>query len=121
MQERRKYARLTVPLEVSYTIEGKEGTQYKTVAKNVSPNGAMLSLEGELPMGAILDLEIKIPEDSTKPIPIKAKVVWSRKEIQEGKDAYNTGLEFIQIPEESKNIFFQYLCNLMYDQLKRIK
>ena len=120
MQERRKYARLTVPLEVSYIIEGKEGLQRKTVAKNISPNGAMLSIEGELPKGAILDLEIKIP-DSSKPIPIKARAVWSKKEAQEGKDAYNTGLEFIQIPEESKNTFFQYLCNLMYDQLKRIK
>jgi len=120
MQERRKYARLTIPLEVNYTIEGKEGTQYKTIAKNISPNGAMLSIEGELSKSAILDLEIKIP-DSSKPIPIKAKVVWSKKGPEEGKDAYNTGLEFVQIPEESKNTFFQYLCNLMYDQLKRIK
>lgn len=120
MQERRKYARLTVPLEVSYTIEGKEGTQYKTVAKNISPNGAMLSIEEELPKSAILDLEIKIPEDP-KSIPIKARVVWSKKGSEEGKEAYDAGLEFVQIPEESKNTFFQYLCNLMYDQLKRIK
>ena len=120
MQERRKYARLTVPLEVNYTIEGKEGAEHKTVAKNISPNGAMLNIKGELPKGAVLDLEIKIP-DSPKPIPIKARVVWFKKGVQEGKDAYSAGLEFVQIPEESKNTFFQYLCNLMYDQLKRIK
>ncbi len=120
MQERRKYARLTVPLEVNYSIEGKDNAQYKTVAKNISPNGAMLSMEGELPKGAILDLEIKIP-DSPKPIPVKVRVVWSKEESREGKKTYHAGLEFIEIPEESKNTFFQYLCNLMYDQLKRIK
>ena len=121
MQERRRYVRLNIPLEVSYTIQGKEGKEYKAITKNISPNGARFSIEEELPKGAILNIGIKIP---TRPdfIPIKARVVWSKKEVEleQEKDIYDAGFEFIQISEEDKSIFFQYLCNLMYDQLKKI-
>ena len=118
MQERRKYVRLNIPLEVNYTLAGKASQQLKSVTKNVSPNGARFTIEGQLPKGATLDITIKIPTNPT-PIPIKAKVVWSKKETEQEKDIYDVGFEFTQIPEESKSVFFQYLCNLMYDQLKK--
>lgn len=117
MVERRKYARLTIPLEVSYVLSGVEGPGNKTVTKDISPNGARVSVDEELAPGTMLNLEVKIPSKE-EPIPIKAKVVWSKKDEAIG---YEAGLEFIKIPEDSKNVFFQYLCNLMYDQLKRIK
>lgn len=118
MQERRKYVRLNMPLEVSYTIEGKEDTPHKSITKNISPNGARFTVEEELSKGTVLNIEIRIPTKD-EPIHIKAKIVWSKKESeQEGKKSYDTGFEFIQIPEESKQEFFQYLCNLMYNQLK---
>jgi len=122
MQERRKYARLNIPLEVSCLLNGEGGLQCKTVTKDISPNGARLSIDKELTPGSTLDLEVKIPVKE-EPIPIKAKVVWSKKDATSAadKDAYDAGLEFVQIPDDSKNAFFQYLCNLMYDQLKRIK
>lgn len=120
MQERRRYVRLNVPLEVNYSLEGKEGKLLKSITKNVSPNGARFEIEKELPKGAILDIAIKIPT-SPEPIPIKAKIVWTRKEATEERDSYDAGFEFMQIPEDSKSAFFQYLCNLMYDQLKKFE
>ena len=120
MQERRKYVRLNIPLEVSYSLQGKEDTRYKSITKNISAGGARFAIEEELPKGAVLNLNIKIPIKS-EPIPIKAKIVWTKKESGQGKNIYDTGLEFIHIPEESKGDFFQYLCNLMYDQLKKIE
>ena len=120
MQERRRYVRLNIPLEVSYTLQGKEDSQHKTITKNISPNGVGFILKEELPKGAVLNLSIKIPAKS-EPIPIKAKVAWSKRETKEGEGNYEAGFEFIEIAEESKGIFFQYLCNLMYDQLKKIE
>lgn len=119
MQERRRYVRLNIPLEVSYSIQGKEAAQYKAITKNISPNGARFFLEKDLPKGTVLNLNIKIPTRG-EPIPIKARIVWSKKEMQQEKSFYDAGFEFSEIPEESKRIFFQYLCNLMYDQLKEI-
>ena len=115
MQERRRYVRLNIPLEISYLTKGKGGTPLKAVTKNISPNGAMFTLEKKLPQGAIIDIEIKIPTQAES-IPIKAKIAWSKKE----NSHYEAGFEFVQIPEESKKIFFQYLCNFMYDQLKKV-
>ena len=118
MQERRRYVRLNINLEVIYSLEG-EKIRYTTMSKNISPNGARFLLEKEVPADSILNLEVKIPT-SDEPIPIKAKVVWSKKRTEQGKNIYDTGLEFVQIPEESTTVFFQYLCNLMYDQLRTI-
>ena len=120
MQERRKYVRLNIPLEVSYAIEGKEGLWHKTITKNISPNGARFAIEQDLPKGATLELKIKIPV-KPEPIPIKAKIVWTKKEVGQEKDIYDAGLEFTQVSEEDKNIFFQYFCNLMYDQFKKFE
>lgn len=120
MQERRRYVRLNIPLEVSYTIQGKGGALRKSITKNISPSGARFTVEGELPKGTVLDIAIKIPTKA-EPIPVKAKIVWTRKENEQGKGFYDTGFEFTLIPEESKQLFFQYLCNLMYDQLKKFQ
>jgi len=119
MQERRRYARLNIPLEVRYAFQGKEDVRHKTVTKNISPNGARFTIKEELSKGAVLELTVKIPTKS-KPIPIKAKVAWSRKETGQGKDTYDAGFEFIEISEEDKGAFFQYLCNFMYDQIKKV-
>lgn len=118
MQERRRYVRLNIPLEVSYIPEGKEGRRLKSITKNISPNGARFVIEDKLPKGAILDLEIKIPT-RTEPISIKAKVIWTKEEVEKGKNIYDAGLEFVQISKENKSLFFQYLCNLMYEQFKK--
>jgi c-di-GMP-binding flagellar brake protein YcgR len=119
MEERRKYVRLNVPLEVKYSVEGKAHPAGKSITKNISPSGTRFAIEEQLAKGTIINLEVKIPLQ-TEPILLKSRVVWSKKDSVEGPKPYDVGLEFVQIPEESKSIFFQYLCNLMYDQLKRI-
>lgn len=120
MQERRKYVRLNIPLEVSYNIQGKGDQWHRSVTKNISPNGARFVIEQDLPKGAILELKIKLPI-RTEPIPIKARVVWTKKGIEQESAIYDAGLEFTQISEEDKNIFFQYFCNLMYEQFKKFE
>ncbi len=117
MQERRRYVRLNMPLEVRYSIQGEKGSAYKSFTKNISPNGVRFAVEKELPAGTILDINIIIPTKSD-PIPIKAKIIWSKKGVEQEKDVYDAGFEFVNIPEQSKKEFFQYLCNLMYNQLK---
>lgn len=120
MQERRKYVRLNIPLEVGYSLQGKPDQWHKSITKNISPNGIRFAIGEDLSKGAIVELKVKIPTRA-EPIPIKAKVIWSKKETQQGESAYDVGLAFMQISEESKNVFFQYFCNLMYDQFKKFE
>ena len=120
MIERRRYVRLNISLEVSYMIQGEDDAAHKSITKNVSANGARFVIQKDLPKGTVLDLEVKLPIQSD-PIPIRAKVVWSKQEAEQEKSSYDAGFEFIQIPERDKNIFFQYLCNLMYNQFKKIQ
>ncbi|MFC1631317.1 PilZ domain-containing protein [Candidatus Omnitrophota bacterium] len=119
MKERRKFVRLNIPLEVSYTIQGTDQDPQRSVTKNISPNGASFTVEEDSPKGTMFDINIRIPEQA-EPIPIKAKIVWSQKEAEQEQASYNAGFEFIQIPENSKQMFFQYLCNFMYDQFKKL-
>ena len=119
MKERRKYVRINIPLEVSYGLQGKQGVYYKSVTKNISANGARFCIEEELPKGTVLDIAIKIPT-KPQPIPIKARIVWTKKQSEQGKDVYDSGFEIVEIDESCKSEFFQYLCTLMYDQLKKI-
>lgn len=118
MQERRKYVRLNIPLEINYSIQGKGGQWRKTITKNISPNGARFSIEEALSKGAVLELKIKIPPED-KSIPVKAKIVWIEKDLGQEGNVYDTGLEFVQFSEEDKAAFFQYFYNLMYDQFKK--
>ncbi len=120
MKERRKYVRLNIPLQVSYVIKGKEDVTHNSIVKNISPGGARFAIGQELPKGTILDIEVKIPA-SPQPIPIKAKVIWSKKELAGKEGSFDAGFEFIQVSEASKNLFFQYLCNLMCDQMKDMR
>ncbi|UCB56531.1 MAG: PilZ domain-containing protein [Candidatus Omnitrophota bacterium] len=115
MRERRKYVRMTTPLEVSYTVEGKEALPQKSTTKDISPDGVSFPVKEEIPKGSLLNINVKIPTRSDA-VAIKAKVVW----CGEGKDSCVVGLEFIHISEEAKQDFLQYLCNLMYSQLKNL-
>jgi c-di-GMP-binding flagellar brake protein YcgR len=117
MKERRRYVRLNISLEINYSIHGQTSIQRKSITKNISPGGARFEVEEQLPKGAILDIDIKIPTRE-EPITLKARNVWSKKESKLGKDVYDSGFEFIEIPEKDKQIFLQYLCNMMYDQFK---
>ena len=120
MQERRRYVRLNIALEITYSLPGAAEIQYKTFTKDISPNGARFTIEKEMPKGSVVDLKIKIPT-ADQIIPVKAKIVWFRKDSQADKNTYDCGLEFISIPQDSTTIFFQYLCSLMYEQLKELK
>ncbi len=85
MQEIRRYVCLRIPLEVSYNIRGREDTHWKAITKNISAGGARFIINEELPKDTVLNLDIKIPI-KPKLIPVKAKVVWSKKEITQGKN-----------------------------------
>ncbi len=58
--------------------------------QNISDGGAYLILNRELSPGAILELKFELPEEDSKPIETRVKVVWQKKTDK----GFLTGVKF---------------------------
>ena len=116
IEERRKFIRLEVPVELKYII--KDGNLRKDVTtKDLSCDGLRFISDEGLEEGSILELNLSIPS-ANNPVHINGKVVWVRKLSLEDGSPFEVGIEFLQIEEDNKNTFLKYLCDLIYNQTK---
>jgi len=121
MEERRRFIRLEVPIEVKYVVEEDSDPVRKRVAtKDLSCDGLRFISERKLDEGSLLDLNLTIP-GATNPVHIKGKTIWSKKLSTEDAAPFEVGLEFVQIEEDNKNTFLKYLCDLIYNETKIIE
>lgn len=111
-EERRKFTRYTMPLQMSYVME-EEDTICKGVTKNISSLGIRFECEKELKEGATLELKLEIPK-APNPVHAQGKLVWVRKLTLEDTSLYDIGMEFLKIEEDNKNTFLKFLCDLAY-------
>ena len=115
IEERRKYVRLNVKIEFTYKKKGVPGPEKKSVTKNISLGGIQADLDASIKQGDWLELNITIPH-TEKPIYCIAKIVWLSEETA-GK--ITAGIKFEDIACEMKNKFMEYMCEIMYDELKK--
>ncbi len=112
VKERRRYIRTELPIMVVLRI--KQGTAIEEVnsqTKNISAMGMMIEIEKKVAVNTPVELNLT-PPNTANPIHITAKVV--RSEKIEGKNAFDTGIEFIKIEEDNKNTFLKFLCDIIY-------
>lgn len=120
MEERRRFIRLEVPIEVKYVIEeSPDQVRRRVDTKDLSCDGLRFICEEEVSDGSLIDLNLTVP-GATNPIHIKGKAVWSRKISTEDAAPFEVGVEFMQIEEDNKNTFLKYLCDLIYNETKII-
>ena len=117
IKERRKYIRLEAALDFTYKIRDSKASPRKAVTKNISPSGIRALLEKQTKKGDWLELEIFI---STLPKPISAigKVVWT---AGEKADKIDVGVKFEEIDLKAKNDFLEYICDLMFSELEKVR
>lgn len=119
IEERRKFIRLGIPVELKYIIEGE--TQIKHVTtKDLSCEGLRFISDVDIGEGRILELNLSIPK-ATNPIHIKGKAAWTKKLSTEDDSQHEVGVEFMKIEEDNKNTFLRYLCDLIYGQTKMME
>ena len=112
--ERRRYARLQTPIDISYTVPETEIT-LKTNTKNISADGMRFETDNKtIKESDVLDVRMIIP-GATNPVHAKAKIVWRRKISLEDAAPFDCGVEFTEIEEDNKNTFLKFLCDLIYD------
>ena len=118
-EERRKFIRLEVPVELKYIATG--GTARREVTtKDLSCEGLRFTSDEDLKKGSGLELNLDIP-NASNPVHIDAKVVWTKRLSTEDGSPFDVGIEFTKIEEDNKNTFLKYLCDLIYGQTKMMQ
>ena len=105
--EKRRFPRLNSRIPVRY----KRITEYKdalqgTVTKDIGEGGIKVVANEFIPLSAKLRIELFLSPSSNS-ISAVSKVVWMRKLSY--SDQYDGGLQFIDIPEVSRNLIATYI------------
>ena len=117
IEERRKFVRLNTGIEFTYKIKDSQGSPDKAATKNISPGGIRAMVDSKIKKGDWLELSINMPTLKS-PISAIGKVVWTA-DKKAGKIA--VGIKFEEIDTVMKNKFLEYICELMFSQLERLK
>ncbi len=119
VEERRKFIRLGVPVDLRYIIEG-ESERKETTTKDLSCEGLRFTDTQEIRQGSLLELKLDIP-DTHNPVHINGKVAWVKRLSTEDSSPFEVGVEFTKIEEDNKNTFLKYLCDLIYGQTRMME
>ena len=114
IEERRKFIRLEVPLELKFIVE-KDHVRREVTTKDISCEGLRFISEHPIKEGVSLELNLNIPVASN-PVHMKGKVVWLKRLSTTDSSPSEVGIEFTHIEEDNKNTFLKYLCDLIYSQ-----
>lgn len=90
MEEKRKYIRIDLCIEVAYEILPMHQGIFSAKSKNISEGGMCFLTYSIIPSGSILRLKFCIPDEARTIIECLARVIW-QKEIDKG---FLTGIEF---------------------------
>lgn len=121
IEERRRFIRLEVPIELKYIVEDDPSQKRRRVAtKDLSCDGLRFTSEHKINEGSMIDLNLTVP-GANNPVHIKGKAIWSKKISGEDDAPFEAGIEFVQIEEDNKNTFLKYLCDLIYNETKIIE
>ncbi len=119
VEERRRFIRLEVPVELKYIVTGdpvrKEGT-----TKDLSCEGLRFTDKSKIKEGDLLEINLDVPH-APNSVHINAKVVWLKKLSTEDDSPSDIGVEFTKIEEDNKNTFLKYLCDIIYGQTEMMK
>lgn len=115
-QERRKSARLDIPIKVAYKVVGKKiGDDVSVkgaITKNISSGGCLLLVEEEIPEASMIELEIFLGENEKDVLRLQGSIV---RLSRSGENAYEYGISFNEISREAKRLFADFCFAKMYE------
>jgi len=111
-EERRKFTRYAIPLDVAYIMDG-DNVVCRSTTKNISSLGIRFESEKQFKEGQTLELKLELPKASN-PVHAHGKLVWAKKATLEDNALFDIGVEFLKIEEDNKNTFLKFMCDLAY-------
>ncbi|HPW45704.1 MAG TPA: PilZ domain-containing protein [bacterium] len=109
--ERRKSARLDIPIEVLYSVSGG-GEKRAAKSGNISAGGCLLIAEEDLPSDSLIDLEILLGDSGGESLKIRGRIVRTS-ENSTGRHEY--GIAFENISNEARRLFADFCFARMYE------
>src|SRR3989338_1433549 len=94
-EERRKFIRLGVPVDIKYIIQG-DSVRKEAITKDLSCEGLRFTTTDSIKEGSGLELKLDIP-DALNPVHISANVVWVKRLSTEDGSPFDLGVEFTKI------------------------
>lgn len=117
LKDRRKYIRMQAALDFRYRAKDGKWPEQESVTRNISPGGIRGLIDKRIKRGDWIEMDISIPTIG-RSISAVAKVIWT---ADEKDDRIDVGLKFEQIDPQAKNMYLEYICNLMFSELERLK
>lgn len=113
-EERRKYQRFDIELELKYNLVSASKSIYSTSSKNVSKGGISLLVYEILPKDSLIEMEISVPGEKNV-LRAKGRVVWCEDQNspehldKTGKRTFTAGIEFVDTDKNEKSILMDYI------------
>lgn len=113
VEERRKFIRLQISVEVKYSLLKLEPHQQLATSKNIGSGGICIMADDPLKLGNLLKLEIILPQDPPVIFAV-GKVVWTKSFsiLGEERNRYEVGIQFLDIGEKDQVRIKKYVFSL---------
>jgi len=110
MDEKRKYPRLDVPVEVSYhVLKGLSGASTRT--KNISVGGICITTILSCTPNVLVELKLYLKKNDP-PLTVIGEIVWV-KENPENRMMYDLGIKFVALREDQEKAIADYLHEMI--------
>ena len=112
-EDRRKFVRLSIGVEVSYSLLDGKDTKQSATTKDIAAGGICLLVDTQLKKGDVVKLEIVLPEFPPR-IYATGRIVWVKPFSMEGekKPRFDVGIEFLAIDPKDRELINKYVFSL---------
>ncbi len=118
MGKKSKERRQSVRFVVGEKTRGRVTSAYEALLMNISTRGALVEHDEVVRPGTTSSLELDVNGERVK---LRSRVVWSAV-VRQGENAdgdmaliYNTGLEFVDLPDETQQLIGDYIHEMAKD------
>jgi len=105
MEERRKFMRFSVPVDVRYAAPGK-GIEGSSMSRDVSREGIGFHVNKQMAREIKVELEINIPGESA-PIIARGKVAWVKRLSEMGD--FGIGVKVVKMDPLDRSRLLEYV------------
>ncbi len=114
--ERRKTARLDIPLKVEYVVKKDVMSEaaHDAKTKDVSVGGCLLLTNEELPIDSMVEIKLFLGTSETEALILQGRVV---RLSNKNKTTYEHGIAFDEMCSEARRLFADFCFAKMYEMI----
>jgi c-di-GMP-binding flagellar brake protein YcgR len=114
--ERRKAARLDIPIRVDYIVHGSNSSDQKIPAttKNISAGGCLLVAEEKIDLGSLIELHVFLGDGDAEALRLNGTVV---RPGRAAKGVYEYGISFSGMSSGARRLFADFCFAKMYEMV----